>query len=1235
VGQLGLQHLPTEPAALPDRVVSVLDRQLRQGRRAALQAGIVEGAQLPRQHPQRPAVADHVVHGQQEELLRLAQAHQGRAQQRSTLGITEVERTQSLLARQPAGLLQAPGGRQTREIDLRHRDRSGRIDHLDRLPLDRDASGPQRLVAARHLPQSRGESRAVEPARQMQRGRHVVDRARRLQPMEEPEPLLGEGERQGCRTRHGNERRGIAPGLAPGFARDRPRQSRHGRRLEDAVERQLGAERLADPCDQPHGGQRVAAVLEEALLHTEPVDSQHLGEEAGQQLLERRPRRLRRLEGAAGQGHGDPAGERPAVELAVRQAVERPAEGDGRHHVGRQVGGQGGAQLGRRAGSGVRRRRHHAGEQRALPRAVLAHHDRGLAHLRLGRQGDLDLARLDAEAADLHLVVEPAQVFDLPPGEVAAEVAGPVQAGSRGTKRIGDEPLRRQVRTPAIAARHLHAADRQLPHRPGRHRLQPPAHDVDLRVADRPADRHRARVFPWPRALRRPAAPGRHLDRGLGRTIQVIERHRQRSEAALLHLPGQGLAADQHPAQRAAARRQSVLRQVLRQEEGEHRGHEMDRRDPLPLDQPGQVGAVAVPVRPGHHQPRSEDQGSEEFRDRDVEAERSLLQEPVARVQAAGLLHPQQPVDDAAVAVDHPLRPAGRARGVDDVGGVVGRRPREPLRRTGRQAGRQFGPIVEKTVEPGETQTGDGVERQRPGQGTAGEDDGRRRILQDHRQALPGKVRLQRQVGAAGAEHAEQAGDQLDRALRRHSHHHLGPHSEPHQMVRQGLCPGRQLAVGQPLLVGHHRHRLRRPLGLRREQIVEGRLRAGLRRVVPGMEELVALRRGEERQRRERELGALHDRPEQQGEAVQQAHRGRGVEQVGVELQREAQPALALHRMEHQLERSRRPGQGERLQPEVLRPHLDPLLAEGEGGEPFDAARLLLHHERNLKQRRPAGLPHGLEVLGEERQRIVSVLEGGEHRRLGALQKLRERGVSGQVSTQNHRVDEVAHCAGELRPGPAGAWRADRQVLLAGVAAQEHLERGGQRHEKRGVLLSAARAQGRRELARQPKPAAVAPIGLHRRTRPVEGELESGEPCQALLPVSQQGLAPSVTQGLPFHPDMLFVVHPGRRELRRPGAGRFAVQQRQLTNQDGERPEVGDDVVNGKEDHRPAGAAHQQCGAKERPALQVEGAPSFFGQTSPQRLLAPTAGIHAHQGEALASRDPPAGCAVDRRKRRP
>ena len=34
--------------------------------------------------------------------------------------------------------------------------------------------------------------------------------------------------------------------------------------------------------------------------------------------------------------------------------------------------------------------------------------------------------------------------------------------------------------------------------------------------------------------------------------------------------------------------------------------------------------------------------------------------------------HPQQPVDHAAVFVDHALGPAGRTGGVDDIAGIVG-----------------------------------------------------------------------------------------------------------------------------------------------------------------------------------------------------------------------------------------------------------------------------------------------------------------------------------------------------------------------------------------------------------------------------------------------------------------------------------------------------------------------------------------------------------------------------------
>src|SRR5262249_29176512 len=67
--------------------------------------------------------------------------------------------------------------------------------------------------------------------------------------------------------------------------------------------------------------------------------------------------------------------------------------------------------------------------------AVLAGHDGGLAHRRVLAQDRLDLAGLDAEAADLHLMVQPAQALQLAAGQPAGQITGPVQAGAPLTPR--------------------------------------------------------------------------------------------------------------------------------------------------------------------------------------------------------------------------------------------------------------------------------------------------------------------------------------------------------------------------------------------------------------------------------------------------------------------------------------------------------------------------------------------------------------------------------------------------------------------------------------------------------------------------------------------------------------------------------------------------------------------------------------------------------------------------------
>ena len=88
------------------------------------------------------------------------------------------------------------------------------------------------------------------------------------------------------------------------------------------------------------------------------------------------------------------------------------------------------------------------------------------------RERGLDLAELDAEAAHLDLVVDPAEELER---AVAAASARGRRCG-RGARRasrerVGDEPLGRQLRPAEVAAREAVAADVQLAGDADGHRL--------------------------------------------------------------------------------------------------------------------------------------------------------------------------------------------------------------------------------------------------------------------------------------------------------------------------------------------------------------------------------------------------------------------------------------------------------------------------------------------------------------------------------------------------------------------------------------------------------------------------------------------------------------------------------------------------------------------------------------------------------------------------------------------
>ena len=150
--------------------------------------------------------------------------------------------------------------------------------------------GAQRLVAADELVQAAAEDRDRERPRDLDAVEQVVDRRPRIELVEEPHPLLGEGERRGLGGGGApprDARRGELPGAGGRRAGDAHGVAQHRRRLldrggdEQRLERQLGPEGVAQPRGDLGGEQRVPPELVEVVLGPHLGDAEHLLPDVG------------------------------------------------------------------------------------------------------------------------------------------------------------------------------------------------------------------------------------------------------------------------------------------------------------------------------------------------------------------------------------------------------------------------------------------------------------------------------------------------------------------------------------------------------------------------------------------------------------------------------------------------------------------------------------------------------------------------------------------------------------------------------------------------------------------------------------------------------------------------------------------------------------------------------------------------------------------------------------------
>ena len=219
----------------------------------------------------------------------------------------------------------------------------------------------------------------------------------------------------------------------------------------------------------------------------------------------------------------------------------------------------------------------HIRHQPLVAAAVLARQHHRFAHAACAMQLRFDLAQLDAEAADLHLVIVAAQVLDLPSAATAPDrrsctARSPAARTDRRRSAPPSAPAGSDSRAPR--PRRRRTARRPRRSAPAAMRVQ----HVDAQIRDRPPIGLRR----CSRIVRRAQRPVGHVHGRLGDPVHVHELRARPASRSIPAAPARQLqrfAAEDHAPQRQCARRAARVRAAISCENARRRL--VQHRDPL------------------------------------------------------------------------------------------------------------------------------------------------------------------------------------------------------------------------------------------------------------------------------------------------------------------------------------------------------------------------------------------------------------------------------------------------------------------------------------------------------------------------------------------------------------------------------------------------------------------------------------------------------------------------------
>ncbi len=664
----------------------------------------------------------------------------------------------------------------------------------------------------------------------------------------------------------------------------------------------------------------------------------------------------------------------------------------------------------------------------------------------------MDFSKLDAEAAQLDLIVVAAEELQQSVIAPARQVTGAVHAlaGLLG-ERVGDEAFGGQVGAVQIALRQLHTGDVHFAGHADRNRLTVAIEHIRTAARQRPAERDPCRVCGYCRdrmdhaegggfgraiTMQQPLWRGLGQDRGDGTGIDAVaagEQATQRRQECAHSLPvaGQQPGGQMQDADLAGGQ---VPRQCVRVEQGllidDDDGRAMQQRGPY-LECTGIEGGIG-------------EEGDAVLR----------LQRRMLLAECEG--------QHSRMRHRHTLGRAGGARGVHDVGRGRGR---------GRHGDRRWRGCV-RVVEIGQAEAGHAC-RSEHAVGFLDQHLGL--CIGDQREQALARMRaIQRHIDRRALEHGQLRDDQLDRARQRNGYLRACAQAQREQTLRQPVGACVECGITDALLVGDHGDGIGRALRLGFEQPVHGLRRHGDGR--PRAEhgqQVLALRRIQQRQPGHRHVVVRGHGPQQMDEAGEEALHGAALEQRRGIAERADDGSVALVQRQLQIELADRRWTLHAVQVQIVQ------LQRDAGG--------VLPGEHDLEQRMVGQVARRVERFDHLLEGHVLMRLCGQRGSAHLAQQFGERGLAPQVDAQRLGVDEQADQRLQFAAGAVGDRHPDDHLLLAGQARQQHAPGGQQGHEQSAPVALAQRCQRSAELGIERALDGVAAGVRSRRARAVGG----------------------------------------------------------------------------------------------------------------------------------------------------